>query len=142
MCYNWGMAEGSFHKSQNSKFFSFLFISPLSLGIRPLFVNYSPLDTVVFLGGLLLILGLVIYNNTIPYITFDDISLKVLLAYREEREEHRFDGILGYKLSGRRRVTLYSLDHKPLKLILTPGDRVKFIQLLDDKNIQPQGNKT
>jgi len=136
LCYNWGMNRGTFHKSTASKILNFLFILPLFLGMRPLFINYSLLDTAVFLGGAGLILGLIIYNNSVPYIVYDERTLKILLPYRENREEHRFDSLLGYYLRGRKSLILISLDHKPLRILLTPGDRKRFVNLLDSKGIR------
>jgi hypothetical protein len=129
------MNGNSFHKSLTGKFLNFLFILPLFLGFRPLFLNYSPLDTLIFLGGMALIMGLIIYNNSIPYIIYDEFSLKILLSYREDREEHRFDSMLGYVLKGKRRLTLYSLDHKPLKIYLSPRDRERFVAILTQEGI-------
>ena len=125
----------SFHKSRTSKFLNFLFIVPLFFGLRPLFLNYSLLDTLIFLGGMLLILGLIIYNNSMPYIIYDDFSLKILLSYREDREEHRFDSMLGYIRKGKSRIILHSLDHNPLRISLTPRDMTRFVSLLTKEGI-------
>jgi hypothetical protein len=129
------MNRGTFHKSPAAKFLNFLFILPLFLGLRPLFINYHLIDTLIFIGGMLLILGLIIYNNTVPYIVYDETALKILLPYREDREEHRFDSMLGYRKKGSRRVTLFSLDHKPLKISLRPDETIRFINLLNDEGI-------
>ncbi|MDC7219517.1 MAG: hypothetical protein PQJ59_06220 [Spirochaetales bacterium] len=129
------MVQGSFHKSPAAKFLNFLFILPLFLGLRPLFINYRLLDTLVFLGGMALILGLIIYNNSIAYITYDEVALRVLLPYRENREEHRFENMLGYRKKGSRQLTLFSLDHKPLRIILKPSDMERFIDLLIQEGI-------
>ena len=135
------MDLGAFHKSPTSKLLNFLFILPLFLGLRPLFINYSLLDTLIFAGGMILILGLIIYNNSIPYITYDERVLKVLLPYKEDREEHRFDSMLGYGRKGSRRLTLYSLDHKPLKISLKPDDMTRFVNLLNDEGIKESSIK-
>lgn len=129
------MKREYFHKRPTRRILNFLFIFPFFLGLRPLFVNYRLLDTLIYLIGMLLILLLIIYNNTIPYIIYDDISLKILLSYREEREEHRFDSMLGFTLYGKRRIVLYSYDHKPLKIILKREDRNRFTKLLKGNNI-------
>jgi hypothetical protein len=129
------MNRGTFHKGTAGKILNFLFILPLFLGLRPLIINYSLLDTAVFLGGLILILGLIIHNNTVPYITYDDKALRILLPYRENREEHRFDSLLGYRLRGRRALILYSLDHRPLKIVLTLEERNRFVELLASRGI-------
>ena len=135
------MDRGAFHKSPASKLLNFLFILPLFLGLRPLFVNYTLLDTLVFAGGMMLILGLIIYNNSIPYIIFDERALRILLPYREDREEHRFDSMLGYRARGSRRLILYSLDHKPLKINLEPGEMSRFVNLLHREGIRENNRK-
>ncbi|MDC7224585.1 MAG: hypothetical protein PQJ60_12650 [Spirochaetales bacterium] len=135
------MNRGTFHKSPAAKILNFLFILPLFLGLRPLFINYRLTDTLVFLGGMMLILGLIIYNNTIPYITYDPIALRVLLPYRENREEHRFDSMLGFERHGSRKLTLHSLDHKPLKISLRPDEMDRFTELLIQEGIRDNGAK-
>lgn len=129
------MTGRSFHKSRTGRLLNYLFVLPLFLGVRPLIVGFSLLDTLIYLGGAVLVIGLIMYNNSIPYILWDEISIKVLLPYREEREEHRFDTMEGYVVKGKRSVVLLSRDHRPLRIFLNPQDCRDFTAILNREGV-------
>lgn len=83
-----------------------------------------------------MLLILIILSNRIPYIIYDEESLKVLLESREDREVHRFDEILGYYRKRPQLLLLFSLEHKPLQLRMGRQVVDQLIEVLEERDIQ------
>jgi len=129
--------SGVFHRGFWSRFLHYLYLLPLLLGFRPLIIRFDGTVFIIYSLGFLILLLLIIFSNHIPYITYDNEALKVMLEYREDREIHRFDEMLGYYRSRSSRIYLFSLEHKPLKLRMGPKLMDRFVQLLQEHDIQP-----
>ena len=128
--------RGAFHRGFRSRALHALYLIPILLGFRPLILKFQWIQFTVYSTGFLILLFLVIYSNQIPFIVYDSLGLHVLLEYREGREIHRFDEILGYRRVRKRSLWIFSLEHKPLKLRMSSRAVAGLIGLLEEKGIR------
>lgn len=128
--------EGVLYRGGRSKFLHFLYLLPMLIGYRPLLVRFQWIHFVVYTAGFFMLLALVILSNRVPYILYDEECLRVLLEYREAREVHRFDEILGYYRKKPNLLLLFSLEHKPLRLRMGRQVVNELIETLEDRGIQ------
>jgi len=106
------------------------------IGFRPLLVRFQWSHFIVYSLGFLILLVLIVLSNRIPYIIYDEECLRVLLEYREDREIHRFDEILGYYRKRPHLLLLFSLEHKPLQLKMGRNVVDQLITILEERDIK------
>lgn len=128
--------RGQFHRGFWSQFLHYFYLVPMLVGYRPLFIRFHWPVFIIYSVGFLSLLILVIYSNHIPYIIYDEETLQIMLEYREDREVHRFDELLGYYRQGTSRIFLYSLEFKPLRLRMGARVMDQFVRLLQSRGIK------
>ncbi|MDA3851189.1 MAG: hypothetical protein PF447_07920 [Spirochaetaceae bacterium] len=126
---------GAFYRGAKARILHYLYLVPMMIGFRPLILRFELLVFILYSLGFLFLLFLIIYSNNRSYIRYDERAMFIHLEYREGREEHRFDEILGYYRKRKGLFKLFSLEHKPLVITLGKKDGNRFAKLLDEKNI-------
>lgn len=129
--------KGAFHRGFRSRLLHFIYLLPILLGFRPLIIRFDLTVFILYSIGFLILLVMVIYSNSIPYVIYDKDGLYVLLEYREGREAHPYDQLLGYYRKKRRVLRIYSLEHKPLNLRIRKQEVERLIRLLESKGVSP-----
>lgn len=134
-------ARGAFRRGVRSRILHFLYLVPLLIGFRPLLVRFDWPSFVLYSSGCLFLLVLILVANRNPYILFDEDALHVQLEYKEDREIHRYEEILGYYQRRPGVIELYSLEHKPLVIRIGRRDSNRFKELMHNQGIQPTERK-
>jgi len=113
----------------------YLFLLPFLPALRPLMVNFQPSHMIIYVCGVLLVIFLIIYGNQQPLLRSGREGLSIYLHYRQNAEYHPFAGMVGYRRVGRRRITIYSEDHRPIVLTMNISDVDTLIELLKEEQV-------
>ncbi len=113
----------------------YLFLLPFLPALQPLLVNYRTADMIIYLSGIALVLFLVIYGNHQPLLKTERSGLNLFLHYRHNAEYHPFTGMKNYSRSRGSRISLYSVDHRPVILKMKKNDVDNLISILEEENI-------
>ncbi|RKX72243.1 MAG: hypothetical protein DRP70_06725 [Spirochaetes bacterium] len=113
----------------------YIFLLPFLPALQPLLVHYRMADMIIYLSGIVLVLFLVIYGNHLPLLKTDSSGLNLFLHYRHNAEYHPFTGLENYRRSGSSRISLYSVDYRPVVLKMKKKDVEKLISILEEENI-------
>jgi hypothetical protein len=125
----------TFRRSLVSRAANWLLLIPFGMAGAALFLKASRLDVFLFIGGLGAVVTLILVNNLRTYIRIGKDRLYLSLPYSSYPEEHPFDLLLGYKIKGRRRLFLYSFEHRPVRVVLDTRDRNTLVKILQENNI-------
>ncbi len=113
----------------------YIFLLPFLQALQPLLVHYRMAYMIIYLSVIVLVLFLVIYGNHLPLLKTDSSGLNLFLHYRHNAEYHPFTGLENYRRSGSSRISLYSVDYRPVVLKMKKKDVEKLISILEEENI-------
>lgn len=113
----------------------YIFLLPFLPALQPLLVHYRMADLIIYLSGIVLVLFLIIYGNHRPLLKTDNRGLNIFLHYRHNAEYHPYTGLENYSYSGGSRISLYSVDHRPVVLKMRKKDVENLISILEEENI-------
>lgn len=129
------MAQAVFRRAKGSQAANTLLLIPFGMAGAALVIRPTRIDIFVFVMGLAAVITLILINNLRPYIRLENEGLFLYLPYSPRPEEHRFDQMLGYRIRGKYRLFIFSLDHRPVRLYLNPPDRESLVRVLQENNI-------
>lgn len=125
-----------FRKHRPGRIVNYLFLLPFVMGFRPLIIRYDPLDLLLYSLGILVILGLILLSNRVPYVTLAGDRLILRLHYYQEPEVHFLDRIILVEPLKKGILKVYSRDYKPVRLHLDPAERARLLILLQERNLK------
>ncbi|MBI9098853.1 MAG: hypothetical protein JEY91_10275 [Spirochaetaceae bacterium] len=114
---------------------AYLLLLPFIPAVRPILNIHTTVELLIFIGGFLLTLLLIIYSNNKPYIVVTDKNLLIFLMYRHKPEIHMISSIEKLIKLTDRKLLLQTEGFDSLVIRLTIKEQMKFIELMEEKNI-------
>ena len=129
------MNDTVFKKNIIYRLFAYLLLLPFIPAVRPIINIHKTVELLIFIGGFLLTLLLIIYSNNKPYIVVTDKNLLIFLMYRHKPEIHMISSIEKLIKLTDRKLLLKTEGFDSLIIRLTIKEQMKFIELMEEKNI-------